>query len=827
MRTRSLSFLVGLLLTSVVLAGTAPVQAQNRPQGSISGTVIDAETNETIPAATVEVHASADSSLVTGAITRDDGSFLIEGIPLGDYYVRIGFVGYQPHYVSDVTFDRQRRERDLGTIALQTESVELDEVEVSAEREYMEVGIDRTVYNVQNQPVTAGGSARDVLENVPSVEVDIDGNISLRGSQNVAIYLNDKPAPMTGEALTSFLEGLAADDIERVEVIPNPSARYDPEGMSGILNIVLAKDRELGWGGGVSASASTREQFNGSVNGHIQQGNVSAHANYSVRRGKRENDGSRYRENRFLDPLTILEQDMIGERGGLSNTFNASLDYQLSPRNTLSATSILSYRTRDSEEVNSYLELDADRNLLQRYDRATDGDRSDFSMDYRLDFKRVVTPREHELTVETRYEQDQEDELEIYTERLLPLDAGSTDGQVVDRQEVDQGESEREASLEVNYIRPLFGGLRLDAGYDGEYEQEENTLFSKSWNEEGVLEVDEDINDQFDYTEQTHALYGVLAGELGPFGAQVGVRAEKALTTFDQQKLGQTFDHRYFSLFPSGHLTYQPTDANTFKVSYSKRVRRPNTWQLNPLPDYDDPTFQRIGNPFLDPEYTHSFEVGYSRLGNSYTISLTPYYRRTVDEISWHEELNDEGVTILTFENFDSEESYGTELIGSLTLGQWLKGNASINAYKQVTDATNVASSLSSDALGFRSRLSLMATIQPGLILQLSQFYRSPMDIPGGRIDAFTMTDLALQQRLFDGRASVNLRASDVFNTMGFSLERTMEGYYQTFSREPNRRGLQLTFRYNFGQQERDRRRDQRPDGGEPEGGDEPYGGGM
>jgi outer membrane cobalamin receptor len=240
--------------------------------------------------------------------------------------------------------------------------------------------------------------------------------------------------------------------------------------------------------------------------------------------------------------------------------------------------------------------------------------------------------------------------------------------------------------------------------------------------------------------------------------------------------------------------------ANTFKVSYSKRVRRPNEWQLNPFGDYDDPTSIRVGNPYLTPEYTHSAEVSYSRLGENYTITLAPYVRYTVDEISWRERITEEGVTILTFENFDTEESYGAELIGSLTLGDWLKSNASMNAYKRVTEAGTLSSELSNDAIGFRTRLSATAEIRPDLQLQLSQSYRSPMTIPGGRIAAEHRTDLALQQKVLSGRASLNLRVRDLFGAPNELIERDLERYYQEYFQERNSRSLQLSFRYTFGQ---------------------------
>ena len=787
--------------------------AQNRPDrsvragGSIQGTVLEAATDTPIEAATVALWSAADSSLVTGAITQPDGAFAIQGVRPGRYYVRISFVGYRTQTHSDIAITRQNRQADLGRIMLEQDTEMMDEVEVTSERSYVEVGIDRTTYNVENQPLTAGGSGLDVLANIPSIEVDIDDNISLRGSENVAIYLNGRPAPMTGEALAGFLRGLSSEAIKRVEVIPNPSARYEPEGMSGIVNIVLAKKSTQTLGGGVSVNADTNERYGASGNVHFGTGPWNFFVNYGVRSGQRERSGTQFRENRYLDPTTFLDQIQDGERGGFSQNLNATIDYSLSKKNVLSFTGLLSQRAGDSDMLTTYSELDAARDLMRRYTRANDGSRSDFNMDYRLSFKRTIQPRKHELSAEISFEQEDESDDSRYLENLL-MDDGSLSDTVLDEQTVDQSELGREAEAQIDYTRPLGDNMRMEAGYKGSIEWLDNSFYSESLDlGAGAFTPDTDLNNAFNYEEQVHAAYGIFGGEAGAFGAQLGLRFEQALTTFDLTTTGEAFDNSYTSFYPSAHVTFAPTEGQTVKLSYSKRVRRPNTWQLNPFGDYDDPTSRRVGNPFLTPEYTHAFEVGYTRIANAYTVSLSPYYRQTVDAISWSQRLTNDGVTLTTFENFATQSSYGTELIGTLNLGQWLRMRGSFNTYKRVTDGSNVDTELSTSALGYSTRLSGTASLPSGVKLQLSQFYRSPMDVPGGHIDAFTKTDLALQRDLLDGKASLSVRASDIFNTMGFNMWRESSQYYMTSQRDFNAQALQISLRYNFGQQDQQRRR--------------------
>lgn len=808
----------GLMLLATSVSLTASAQPQSHPSGTIEGTIVEAESEAPLEGATVALWNAADSSLVTGAITKPDGSFSIDGIRPATYYVQMSFVGYRTQTLSDLTIDQNQRVVNLGRTALAEDTAMLDEVEVTAERSYVEVGIDKTAYNVENQPLTAGGSGLDVLSNIPSIEVDIDDNISLRGSENVAIYLNGRPAPMSGEALSGYLNGLSAESIKRVEIIPNPSARYEPEGMSGIINIVLAQKQTQTLGGSVSANANTNDRYGASGNLHFGSGPWNVFAGYGLRYGQRERSGSQFRENRFLDPMTYLAQEQEGERSGLSHNLNATIDYRLSDLNTLSVSGLVSQRGGDNNTVTTYSELDTAQDLMRRYNRQTDGMRDDFEMEYRLSFKRTIEPSKHELSAEISYEQEDENDERRYTENLLMAD-GSAAADVLGEQIVDQSEFGREVEAQIDYVRPLGEAFRMEAGYKGALEGLDNSFYSESLDlATNTFQPDIALNNTFTYAEQVHAAYGILAGERGAFGGQLGLRAERAFTTFDLTTTGESFDNTYTSLYPSAHASYSLTEGQTLKLSYSKRVRRPNTWQLNPFGDYDDPTSRRVGNPYLTPEYTHAFELGYSHIANAYTLSLAPYYRHTVDAISWSQRLTDDGVTLTTFENFATEQSYGTEVVGTLNLGRRLRTTGSFNLYQRVTDGSNTETALSSSALGYATRLSATASLPSGTKLQLSQFYRSPMDVPGGHIDAFTRTDLALQKDLLDGRASLSLRASDLFNTMGFNMWRESAQYYQTSSRDFNAQALQISLRYNFGQQDRQQRRRDR---GEYDGGGE------
>lgn len=777
------------------------------PQGSLQGQVMERDTPDPIEGATVAVWSAADSSLVTGAVSRNDGRFQIEGLRRGTYYVRVSFVGYRTETVGDVTLQPGSLAADLGTIALAVDTEHLGEVEVTADRDFVEVGIDRTVYNTKDQLVSVGGSATDVLQNIPSVEVDIDGNVSLRGNQNVAILINGRPSSLSGEALTSFLQGLPADAIERVEVIPNPSARYEPDGMSGILNIVLQKDRNLGLGGSITAGGNSQGAANASGSLTYQQGRWTLFSNYGFRRGTRDIDAARFRENRFLDPLTYLEQTDAGERTSLSNMLNTSLDYELGERSTLSGNAILSYRTGGNSGENVYRELDADRALTRIYRRTSTRDRADLNMDYRLSFQHIVTPREDQLTAEVRFENEDENNDNLYVQE--PLDEASA--VVTERERNEQDEHSREWAAQVDYVRPLGTG-KMEAGAKGSFSRLDSDFFAETFDPlADAFLPDAQLINTFAYDEDIYAAYGIVEQSLGRFSTQVGLRAEQARTRFDLRTTNETFENDYFSLFPSAFVTYALTEGEallrTLKLSYSKRINRPNTWQLNPFDDQEDPLFRRIGNPYLSPEYAHSWEASLSQITGTTTLTMTPYFRRTVDVIRWYETVTDEGVSLLTFENLATRDSWGAEMVGTLRPFDWLNAYASFNAYKVVTDGSNVDADLGNDSYGWTTRLNSTLNLRPDLAVQLSFFYRSPIDIENGRIDSFSMSSIGVRQKLWGEKASLSLNIRDVFNTMGFQVEREDERFFQMSDRNWNAQQIGLSFTYNFGQQDRKRRR--------------------
>jgi outer membrane receptor protein involved in Fe transport len=790
--------LLTVLAILFALASLPPAAAQAQTadgNGRIEGRVVDAASENPLSGATVSVRNPADSTLVTGTATDSSGAFAIDDVPYGTYTLRISFVGFATKHLTDVRIARQRQERELGAITLSEKTAQLQEVTVSAERPAMEVQTDRTVYNTSEQIVTAGGSARAVLQDLPSIQVDIDGSISYRGSEGVVVHINGEPTSLSGQSLANFLQSLPASSVERVEVIPNPSAKYEPEGSAGIINIVLKRNRSAGWSGGFTAGGGTNQSYSLSGNLGYQNGPWRLFTNYGFRGGSEDEGGDRLRRNLTENPTEVLDQSSTENESDRGHTLNTQAEYRPSDATSFSAETVLSMDSGNSESRRNTIFETINGTLLDRYARLTEEDGSEQSADARLSMSHDFAPDDHNLEAELRYESEWEDEDGSYRE--FALTEAMELGERRQRERENMGEREQEGSFELDYVRPL-GRFDLEAGYRGEWSMEDNDQAFEIFNDGTDTWRTEEVS-SFDFEEQTHAAYALLTTPLSSsFDLKVGARAEQAITTFTLPARDDAYDNNYFSIFPSAYLTFKPSEQYQARLSYSKRVRRPNSWQLNPIDDNEDPNFRRVGNPQLDPEYVHAFELSLTRKWTPVTLSVNPFFRRTVNEIERRRRYED-NVTITEFANFASSNSYGLEVVTSLQMEDWVRGNISLNAHRVVTDGSNFTTDRSNDAMEYSGRTNLTFSLGSGVALQLSQFYRAPLDIAGGRLGAFTSSDIALQKELFDGQGSLSLRASDVFDTMNFSIQQQLNGRYTQSTYDWSQRQIMLTFSYSFG----------------------------
>jgi ferric enterobactin receptor len=807
--TAALAFALAGSVTSLPAQG--PGRAGGPPPaaiGEIRGSVVDAEGKTPIASASVAVWTKSNA-LIAGALTRPDGTFRIEGLMPGAYTVKVSMIGYDSHTSAELAISPAAARIATGAIALARSPIALRSVEVNAERAVV-IAPDRNSYRAKDI-APAATNATDILESTPSVHVDPDGKVSLRGNENVVVQINGRPTPIRGAQLAGYLKQLPANTIERIEVIPNPSAKYDPEGMAGILNIVMKQNVDLGRSAGLMLSASNTSVYNASGNFGYQAGSVSLLLSYGFNSGEQTVWGvnDRTRLGAASAPLSYTEQDIAGETANRGHNMNATLDYRLNQRNVLYTAWLANRRSSSDESLTAYNELNGSRTVMSAYDRSRDYNTRNWLVDGSVGLRHIVTPQKNELISELRFSRQDDDERNALARLLGSASPLELQSDLLDA-------ATNQLTLQTDYTRALGKTTKLETGYKGyarwldrDFQVSKDALGDGNWQES-------DLSNALEFDERVNAGYVVLSQGRGKLDLQAGARLEHAARDFSLD--GESYPHDYVSLFPSAVANYKLNDKTQAKISYSRRVRRPNTQELNPFPSFFDVNNVFLGNPSLDPEYTDAVELGLQRSGKLGSLQFAPFYRRTTDvirvDINTADTVANREVTTISFRNLATSSSWGADLNSQLRLNPKLSGLVGFNIFKMVTDGGS-ESTLSSDAVTWMGRVNATYNVTPATMLQVNFFYRAPMNIERGRFHSQSGTQVVARQKLNE-RAFVTLRMNDVFKTNKFRVEVGDDNIIQLTKREFNSRAVFLSLQYNVGQTPRVRQRQEEQQAASP-----------
>jgi ferric enterobactin receptor len=808
----------GLLIVSGIqfASAQAPVGPQNgaaaQPAANfeIRGKIVEEKTDQPVPRASVSLRAKGSTAILTGAIAGPDGSFRLQGLRAGAYTLRSTYIGFAP-YVQEITLT-PATPVVVGTIKLARVAVELSEVKVQGERTTVVVEPDRNSYRAKDV-APAAANASEVLDNVPSVQVDGDGKVSLRGNENVAVQINGRPTPMRGPQLAAYLKTLPANTIERIEVVPNPSAKYDPEGMAGILNIVLKQNVDLGLSAGLNTAVSKPDRFFGSGNLGYQSGPWSSMTTAGFNRDARAivgiNDRERYDAARVLMSMSGEDIDSEARNGGVNLT--QSVDYQRNKRDVFSNALTVNRRFGLDESMNAFAELDGSGAITDSYFRPKDSEIHGWMFDYNTAFKRTFEARKHEFSAEARFNRSQDDDEQ--TLWRLTNGTGSPVWTEGEHQRTDA--AFRQITAQTDYVRTLRARTKIETGYKGterlldrEFDVEKDSLGTGTW-------TSSPLSNAFTFDEAVHAVYGVLSHGVGKFELQAGLRGEYAERDF--ALTSQNYRFHYRSLFPSGIMLYNASAATQLKASYSRRIRRPGTQELNPFVTYFDVRNVFIGNPALAPEYTDALEFGLTKNGKKGMVQFSPFFRRTTDiirvDINPTDTIDGREITSVSFRNLATSNSWGTDINGSLRLGPKFNGFAGFNVFKMVTDGGST-SSLGSDAVSWMGRVNASSEVTKTVMLQGSYFYRAPMKIERGQFEAQHGANFAIRRKLNGDKASMTLRVNDPFGTQRFRVRAGDDNVMQITERNFGARMMWLAFQMNYGRPPRLRQPRQEDQGG-------------
>jgi ferric enterobactin receptor len=798
---------------ALVLAAFGSLQAQNPTQarpigpppsgnGEVMGAVVDSADKAPVARATIAVRSKADSALVTGALTGPDGTFRLQGLRPGGYYLRLTSIGFRPKsYTFEITDAAPRA--NVGPLPITRIAVTLQSVQVEGERPLVVIEPDRNSYRAKDI-APAAANASDVLQQTPSVEVDADGKVSLRGNENVAVQINGRPTPIRGTQLAAYLKQIPANIVERIEVVPNPSAKYDPEGMAGIINIVLKANTDLGLSGGLNTGFANPGRFNAGTNLGYQEGKLTLFGTYGFNSDDRAivgiNDRERYGPSGA--PISYTDQDIDGRNKNAGHNISTNIDYKLTDKDVISNALSFNKRRSNDAALAGYTELDASRAFLERYVMDRNTRAKGLVIDNTLAWKRTIEPRKHELSTEVRFTRNKDDDnMLLWREPQNP--DGTSSGPAIQGELNTTDALTRQITAQLDYTRTLAPKTKLETGLketirllDRDFSVVKDPLGDGNW-------APSNLSNNFTFDERVHAGYGVLSQTVGKFDLQAGLRAEFANRDFQLGGSAQSYPYKYHSLFPSGVIMYKPGEQSQIKVSYSRRIRRPGTQELNPFPVFFDQQNVFLGNPSLKPEYTDAYELGFSKSGSLGSIQLSPFYRHTSDvlrvDINTSAVIDGREVTSVSFQNLDKADSWGTDLNGSLRLGPKFNAFAGFNLFKMVTDGGS-QSALSSNAVTWSYRVNATSTITPTVTLQANYFYRAPVKIERGRFDGMQMTNITLRKKLDGDNMSVAVRFADPFNTMRFRIVAGDDNLTQTTARRFGARATFVTFQWNYGQ---------------------------
>ena len=780
-----------------------PLFAQVPEGGAVTGTVFDQATGRPVEYAALALKTKGGGETVRTAATDSKGEFVLENVPFGDYAVVYGLVGGDSQQTATFSVDAQRRSVVLGRLALGETVVKMEKVEVATRRETFYNSIDRKVYNVGKEVQSITGSASDLLQNVPSVQVDIEGNVSLRGDENVLILVNGKTSTMMGRNRAAVLAQMPADAIDKIEVITNPSAKYKPDGTAGIINITLKRKAEPGYSGSVRAALGSDRRYNSGISANFNPGKFNITGSASVR----QDDRPRFVQDERSHPdsagvVISTTQRTVENSRPLSRIAEAGVEYRIDDRTTVGAAVEYDYRDFVGQSMVSSITRSG-ATVTKDYDRRRTRPEFEEDLEFTATLKHSFPKEEHEINLELRHGKtiEQEDDRYTYVYR--------TPGGVTSFENTLSKVTEQSTEGTVDYVFPLNDYSKIEVGYDGQVEKVDTDFRGSFLNAATqAWEVDAKRSNRFISSETIHAAYGTYARKIGAFGFLAGLRFERAIIRTDQVTARLVNRNDYNQFYPSLHLGYDFTDNHQVQLNYSHRVDRPDGDDLNPFPDYQDPFNVSAGNPLLRPEDTHSVEAGYQYRNNDTTYLATLYYRyrynATTDVSRFVDSATllpsrDGTVLLTTTENLGSSSSGGLELGATTRLKDRVSLNFSANVYRNEINAGNLGFSARRSTVAWDAKLGLNWDVSKSTLIQLNTNYTAKRLTAQGHRDPTYLANIGLRHNFKDKKMAFTLSVSDVFNSL---RERTFidtPQLHQEVTRRRSSRIIYAGFIYHFG----------------------------
>ena len=773
-----------------------------------TGQLQEASTNTPIPYATVSL-LSPDNSFVSGTITDDNGAFNLK-VNQGEYMLLFQFVAFEDKMIDLHAINQTKI--NLGIIKMEESLSELEEVVIQGERTQMELNLDKKVYNVGKDLSNMGGTATDILDNLPSVTVDVEGNVELRGSSNVQVLIDGKPSGLVGLSSTDALRQLQGNMIETIEIITNPSARYDAAGMSGIINIILKKEKKKGVNGSFQVNTGVPNNHGASINANFRREWVNFFINYGANLRGGPGGGYGIQQFNLADTSYMTRLNRSIDRIGLSNNVRLGADFYLGERTTLTTSFLYRYSNEENRSNISYEDFDLNNDLMnytRRQDLETEGDQN---LEYAINFTRNFDRKGHKLTADIQYQNN----LETEDSNITQFE-GNNESSLTPflYQRASNEEGEERLMIQSDYIQPFGEKGKIELGVRSTMRDIRNIYAVDQQDDAGVYQPLDTFSTNFSYDENVHAGYAIISNEMNKISWQAGLRVENTNILADLKESNRQLTWNYTNFFPSFFLTYKLPSENQLQFSYSRRINRPRFRELNPFSSFSDNRNFRVGNPNVQPEFTDSYEFGLLQNVDAATFYYGIYYRYTTDLIQRVSlEPNEQGQRVTMPFNIGFEKALGLEMNAAYEFTKWYRVSGNFNFYRSETiGSVGDSISLAAQTITFTTRASNNFKVPNLFDGQININYRAPQQQTQGRRLSITSVDVGLTRDVFNNNGTIALSARDLFNSRKYRSETILPTFYEE-STFQWRRGPQfiLTFTYRLNQKK------QRPErGGERE----------
>lgn len=782
---------------------------------NIRGGVVDTK-KQPIAYASIYISKFTDSSNVMGAVTNETGQFIAENLKLGMYLIRVNAMGYSERWFK-ATLTETHITEDLGVIVLTETGKTLKEIEIEAEKKLLESTIDKKVFQVDKSIISQSGSAIDALQQLPNVTTDENGNIQMRGSEGVLILINGKPTGINGANLQTILNQIPANTIEKIEVITNPSSKYDAEGSNGIINIVLKRNKNRGINGNINTQAGTHDKYNISTGLSYNKGKIGLTATYGLRSNLMRWNGYLYRKLTPEDTIYHFNTRNNGTNTFLSHAVSLGADYYFDKFNTLSITGSGTFGRSKNPEWIRYEERDIRDIQSAQFTRFNDihGQNRFYNLNgqYR---KTYLTPQK-EFTVSANYTNSNDTTTLNGSNRysllhFLPSDSAS------DKRQNRNKSYTTNTMLQSDYILPLKKDRKIEAGakiarrtFDNEMRITKVLPVSEIWG------LDSSLSNRFFYSEIINAGYLNFSGNYKDFGYQAGTRVEQTIAKGELKYDGTKVGYQRLDFFPSFYILKKIKKVHEWKVNYTRRIERPSAGQLNPFSDLSDPRNIRKGNPNLKPQFINSYELDYTFNAKKVMTNPGLYYKQT-NNLMWRYLTINEGVNTVSFENIGTSYNIGLDWVTTYTPTKWLNTLTSINVFRNRMKGQIGTFTFDNSNLNANLKQTANFKIKKMVDLQFTYNYRTPFLSPQGQSYIMQWLDMGASMPVLKKKGTVTITLSDIFNTRRFGMDMYLMDVEQSFLRKWETRILYVGFNYRFGKQtgppkpKKKEQQEQRPD---------------